>query len=119
MRIVCTGGRDYKNAEHIDGVLNGFVDVTEVYVGDCPTGVDLLVRGWCQMNDVLFRMFEADWNKHRRAAGPIRNREMLQAAGTDALVIAFPGGRGTADCTRQAKMLGMIVRSESIQKEQP
>jgi len=36
----------------------------------------------------------ASWDLHGRAAGPIRNKEMLDA-GAD-MVMAFPGGRGTA-----------------------
>src|SRR5690606_11824331 len=42
----------------------------------------------------------ADWQRHGRAAGPIRNQQMVDS-GAD-LVIAFPGGRGTADLIRRA-----------------
>lgn len=37
------------------------------------------------------------------SAGPIRNKEMLVERQPD-LVIAFPGGRGTANMVQQAKM---------------
>lgn len=40
--------------------------------------------------------FHADWNKYKKAAGPIRNRRMLKEGKPD-LVIAFPGKKGTAD----------------------
>jgi hypothetical protein len=38
--------------------------------------------------------FPADWERHGRKAGPIRNRTML-AVGKPDLVVAFPGRRGT------------------------
>ena len=60
----------------------------------------------------------ADWLKHGKAAGPIRNQQLLQLAIEKAialqsptqeqisiLVIAFPGGKGTADLIQQARKL--------------
>ena len=60
----------------------------------------------------------ADWRRHGRAAGPIRNRELLElaisraealssaAAPVSVLVVAFPGGAGTASLVREARRLG-------------
>jgi len=57
----------------------------------------------------------ADWHRHGRAAGPIRNRLLLEQALLEAqahtsppfsasvLVIAFPGGAGTASLVQQAR----------------
>jgi predicted Rossmann-fold nucleotide-binding protein len=57
----------------------------------------------------------AQWERHGRAAGPIRNRELLQQAIAKAvahtypgslasvLVVAFPGGPGTASLVREAR----------------
>jgi hypothetical protein len=50
----------------------------------------------------------ADWFSHGKAAGPIRNQEML-AMEAPALVVAFPGGRGTADMVRRARKAGVDV----------
>ena len=56
----------------------------------------------------------ASWGEHGRAAGPIRNRQMLQRsielvaslpAGASLLVVAFPGARGTASLVNQAQRL--------------
>lgn len=54
-------------------------------------------------------MFTADWDKHGKSAGPIRNQAMLSGTIGDLadLLIAFPGGRGTEDCIRQADLLGI------------
>jgi hypothetical protein len=55
----------------------------------------------------------ADWDSHGKAAGPMRNRTMLAGVNSPVsnadLLIAFKGGRGTADCVRQARELGIPV----------
>jgi predicted Rossmann-fold nucleotide-binding protein len=67
--------------------------------------------GWCSL------VMPAQWQQHGRAAGPIRNRELLQQAIARAmahsspgsmasvLVVAFPGGPGTASLVQQARRL--------------
>jgi hypothetical protein len=67
--------------------------------------------GWCSL------VMPAQWQQHGRAAGPIRNRELLQQAIARAvahsspgsmasvLVVAFPGGAGTASLVQQARRL--------------
>lgn len=45
--------------------------------------------------------YNALWNKYGKAAGPIRNQEMLIDGKPD-LVVAFPGGKGTANMIKQA-----------------
>ncbi|MDM7937159.1 MAG: hypothetical protein QUV06_06845 [Cyanobium sp. CZS 48M] len=59
----------------------------------------------------------AEWRRHGRAAGPIRNRELLELAvvraqaltsprsSTSVLVVAFPGGAGTASLVQQARRM--------------
>jgi hypothetical protein len=73
-------------------------------VGDCPTGLDKIVRDWCNtiLGDEKWQVFYADWKTYGKAAGPIRNHAMVDS-GAD-LVIAFPddGSRGTKDCAEYA-----------------
>lgn len=59
----------------------------------------------------------AEWRRHGRAAGPIRNRELLELAvaraeahsspgvSTSVLVVAFAGGSGTASLVREARRM--------------
>jgi hypothetical protein len=49
----------------------------------------------------------ADWAANGRAAGPMRNRAMAQAGAR--VLLAFPGGSGTADMVRQAQRVGIPV----------
>ena len=67
--------------------------------------------GWASL------VMPAQWQLHGRAAGPIRNRELLEQAIARAeahsspgyqasvLVVAFPGGTGTASLVQQARRM--------------
>jgi hypothetical protein len=107
MRLVITGGRDYKDWHTFKDVLDK-LDPNFVYVGDSPTGVDKMVSDWCDHNEVSYRIFTADWTKFGKLAGPIRNEEMLRKAGEEALVVVFPGGHDN-NCANEARRLDMIV----------
>jgi hypothetical protein len=76
--------------------------------GSAIRGVDLLARDWARAAEVPSITFLAEWDKHGRAAGPIRNQQMLDDGRPD-LVVAFPGGRGTADMVRRASKAGIEV----------
>jgi hypothetical protein len=73
-------------------------------------GADAVAADWAIVNWVPQEEYKADWNKYHRAAGPIRNKQMLDT-GID-LVIAFPVGeaRGTNHMIGIAKKAGVEVR---------
>jgi hypothetical protein len=64
-------------------------DVTGPYVG-----ADYWARIWAVARGVPRVSFHADWKTQFRAAGPIRNKRMLDDV-RPSLVVAFEGGRGT------------------------
>ncbi len=72
------------------------------------TGADTDIIDWCVVSGVPWEEFPADWKKYGKKAGPIRNQQMLDE-GQPEVVIAFPGGRGTADMVRRAKKKGIEV----------
>ena len=108
MRVIIAGGRDYELSEteisHLN-VLLVTLPIKEVVSGGAR-GVDTCGEAWARRFGLPVKRFPADWTRHRRSAGPIRNGEM--AAYADALV-AFPGGRGTADMVKQATAKGLKV----------
>jgi hypothetical protein len=111
MRVLVCGGRNYNDAETLCRVLGEVTaslneDIT-VIVGDA-TGADQMAWDWAVHRCRTIR-YEADWKTHGRAAGPIRNQRMLDEGKPD-LVVAFPGGRGTADMVRRARAAGVAVR---------
>jgi len=72
------------------------------------TGADTLALEWAIENGVFFIAQPADWKRHGRAAGPIRNQAMLDTHHPD-WALEFPGGRGTADMRRRCLRAGVEV----------
>jgi len=115
VRVLVCGGRDYANRDHIHNTLceidAGRGPITCVIHG-AATGADHEGMIWAQMmasaRKITHAPFAADWRGHGKAAGPIRNQRMLDEGRPD-LVIAFPGGRGTADMVRRAIRAGIEV----------
>jgi hypothetical protein len=108
--IMVTGSRDLADEEIVALCLNT-LEPTHVIVGCCPTGADLHARLWCYAHGFKPDVAKADWNQHGRAAGPIRNAELVRrAVAVGAIVLAFPrGGSGTLDCMKQAQAAGLQV----------
>lgn len=101
MRAAITGGRHFKDESLVMHIIDMLLDNHTIMVGDCPTGVDHYVQ---KHFDCI--IFKADWESYGLAAGPIRNGELIEHAD---ILIAFPGGKGTEDCVRQAKKRGVAV----------
>ena len=112
MRVLVCGGRDYTNEDvvfwHIDNLLDMGRSLTIIEGG--ARGADALAARFADRNHLQcgHEQYKANWTKYGKAAGGIRNQEMLDS-GVD-LVLAFPGGRGTADMVRRAKAAGVEVR---------
>lgn len=108
-RIAVTGGRDYRDKKTVFNVLdklNKQDPITELMHGGAR-GADTLSRLWAEARDVESRAFYPDWDRYGKAAGPIRNNQILNQS-PDALV-AFLGGRGTAHMTSAAERRGIPV----------
>lgn len=109
MRALVCGGRDYTDREMIWYHLDFFgpPEITEVISG-MARGADTIAAEWALRFKFPLHKFYADWERDGKAAGPIRNQRMLDEGKPD-LVIAFPGGRGTADMVRRAEKAGVPV----------
>jgi hypothetical protein len=77
-------------------------------------GADQLAEEWAFERQVPIYIFPAKWRLYPKAAGPIRNQQMLDE-GQPELVIAFPGGKGTADMISRAEKAGIkVIKVEAI-----
>ena len=107
--LVC-GGRKFRDTHRLEVILNGFLHdrrVIRVITGGA-LGADTLAERWAKAQAVECVVFHADWDKYGRAAGPIRNQQMLDE-GRPTLLVAFPGGGGTADMVHRARSAGIEV----------
>lgn len=104
MHVIICGGRNFNNLDAVMrflDMLHAIHGFTLVIHGDAK-GADWCADRWATKNRLPIERFPAHWKLHHNAAGPIRNRQMLDEAKPE-LVIAFPGGSGTADMMRQAR----------------
>lgn len=136
-RVLVTGGRDYADAaalwavldeEHardpISLIIEGGQRTFDRNKGLMVGGADYWGQQWAKARRVAVLTIRADWSNTDRpgavvrrdrqgrlydaAAGPERNRKMLEHG--PALVVAAPGGDGTADMVSQARAASIPVR---------
>ena len=111
MRVLVCGGRNYDDYNTMATFLSALqVDrapFSVVIHGDAR-GADTLSDTYARRHNIPVLAFPADWKQHGTAAGPIRNRRMLEEGKPD-LVVAFPGGNGTANMVMQARKAGVPV----------
>jgi predicted Rossmann-fold nucleotide-binding protein len=110
MRVLVCGGRNYRDHIRVGEALNRLHDKLgiDLIIQGGASGADELAFAWARVNGVPEQQFEADWENHGSFAGPMRNKRMLEEGRPD-LVIAFPGGRGTADMVKKARKAGVNV----------
>lgn len=113
MRILVCGGRNYDKVKIVNACLDTFKqkwgNITIIQGG--ARGADRLACAWAKRNNVPCEQFDAEWSKNGRAAGPIRNQQMIDEGKPD-LFVAFPGGAGTADMVarlRKANISGTVM----------
>lgn len=110
-RILVTGSRDWTNINTIDLALKKAIlylgphkDIILVS-GACPTGADRIAeRLWQGMGRTL-ELHPAEWDKHKKAAGFIRNAEMVKLGADICLAFIKNKSRGagmTADLAGKA-----------------
>lgn len=132
MRVIVTGGRDYKDYKHVESVLAKLPHGSLIMHGANPRGADMFAARavFRTDNHLNLKPYPAQWDApcqstckpgHRRispdghgdycpAQGNYRNQRMADA-GAD-LCIAFPGGTGTKDMVRRAVSAGILVMIE-------
>jgi len=109
-RVLVCGGRDYADSDQLFRVLDvaHLANPIVCLIHGAARGADTLAAGWATRNSISCEAYPAHWERDGNAAGPIRNRKMLED-GKPHLVIAFPGGKGTANMVKQAEAAGVPV----------
>lgn len=118
--------------QHVQDVLHGMIltysnerkdgenwlptDITIIEGG--ATGADSAAADFAICNYCQIKEYKADWKKHGKAAGPIRNKQMIQDGKPD-LVVAFPGGEGTKNMIEQAQAANIAVMIASSRRPTP
>lgn len=113
MKVLVCGGRDFHDyefmVEHLEEfhALFGF---TELITGHAE-GADTIAEIWAEQAGITVKSYpieEADWKAYGKAAGFRRNQLMLDQEHPE-LVMAFPGGNGTAHMVEIAEKADVTV----------
>jgi len=121
MKILCCGDRHWTNKERIREILISYPPDTVVIEGEA-SGADKLCKEVAKSLGMTVIPVPADWNKYGRAAGPIRNKLMLDIK--PEIVIAFhnniQSSKGTKNCLMQARQRGIrtlvLTEKEEVNK---
>ena len=105
-KILVCGGRDYADQQHVNASLLMFKPCVIIQGG--ARGADKLAETWANESQLPCVRHPAEWTTYGKSAGPIRNQAMLDMWQPD-IVLAFPGGRGTADMVERAGKQGFDV----------
>ena len=110
-RILVTGSRDWKGSQGIRVIMRALrkePSKSELIEGEAD-GVDKMSRLVAECLGWRIYPVRADWKRYGLAAGPIRNREMLDM--NPDYVYAFHSdikkSKGTRDCIQEAKKRGI------------
>jgi ABC-type hemin transport system substrate-binding protein len=116
MKLLVCGGREYADKEHLhefltDLILNemreGKLHGQPILIHGDARGADRLAHGYGVENSMNVVRVPALWDVHGNKAGALRNFAMLELKPD--IVVAFPGGAGTAHMVRIAKQAGVRV----------
>ena len=115
MRVLVCGGRNFTDYSKVETVLEKIIfdgdsipiEDTHIITGGAR-GADFLAQHFALQNRIPQTVYPANWNQHGRRAGYVRNVQMLEEGKPD-LVVAFPGGKGTAMMIDIAKKAGVEV----------
>lgn len=114
-RLLITGSRDWTDRGVIRDALAAWFNEfgrnpeSVLISGACPTGADAIAESLWAQNGLPLERHRADWAKHGRMAGPIRNREMVHSHPDAVIAFIKNGSRGATGCVKEAKKLGLPV----------
>ncbi len=114
MRILVCGDRNFNDYEIMQEVMFQNFYPGDILIHGDARGADRLAERTAQPYVVVER-YPADWEKYGKAAGSIRNKQMLDEGKPD-LVIAFlaPNSKGTRNMIEQATKAGVEVKVINI-----
>jgi len=122
VRILITGGRRYSDGAQFNRVMAKRVSLDDELCHGGATGADLMCAVWATAHEVDCRRMPAQWKRFDgdRSEGYRRNRRMLLKFKPE-LVIAFPGGTGTANMVNIARraQVRVIIIKPKMKKETP
>jgi len=115
MNVAIVGSRNYNN---YDEVCMGIIDTLELWkvgineintiISGGANGVDTLAKKFAKEFDIQFLVFEAEWDKYGKSAGPKRNTLIVNNS-THVIAFVSKDSVGTWDTVRKAQKINLVV----------
>lgn len=111
MRVIVCGSRNWVDCKTIEEEIQKLPKDSIIITGGCK-GADVIAHETASLYGYKTEVYNAEWNKYGKSAGPKRNLLMLNT-GVD-LVLAFhediESSKGTKHMVKIAKDKNVLVR---------
>jgi predicted ArsR family transcriptional regulator len=122
MRVLVTGSRDWPDdqwhviadALYMVETMRADPDTITLVQGNCPTGADRIAVAVARTLGWQIEAHPADWARLGKAAGPLRNAEMVDAGATLCLAFIKNGSKGATGCAELARKSGIETHTYTI-----
>lgn len=115
-KVLITGDRNWTDRDKIKRRILKLSRIQNdlVIIEGEARGADKMAREICEEFNIKFKPYPADWDKHKKAAGTIRNSTMLSDNPDIQLVMAFHSdlfnnSKGTLDMVKRSHKAGKSV----------
>jgi hypothetical protein len=109
MKLLICGSRSITSYPVVATIISAMEYRPDEVIHGGARGVDTAAGQWAREHGAYERVFPADWDEHGKAAGMIRNREMVDEC-DEVLAIWDGKSRGTKHTIDYAKSTGKLTR---------
>lgn len=122
MNIAIVGSRTLRDEKFLfdwcDKLTTGIRNIT--VVSGCANGADKLGEKWAESRGFSVKRIPANWEKHGKPAGMIRNMQIVSASD---MMIAFwdgksKGTKGSIDAMKKSNKLLHVIKFEQVIDEE-
>lgn len=113
-RILITGSREWQDEALIRdaldmawGTLGG--DPETVIVSGNAWGADEMCERWAESHGLTVERHPADWATHKKAAGFVRNAEMVALGADLCVAFIYDGSKGATMTANLAEKAGILT----------
>lgn len=108
MKFAIIGSRSIKDPVILDYVLTWYRSKITLVISGGATGVDTMAAVWALKHGFHSKVILPDWKAYGKSAGPIRNKEIVEAA--EKIVAIWDGkSRGTMSAVDHARKIARPV----------
>jgi len=106
-RALFAGSRDWTDEAPVRAVIDA-LPTDAVVIHGAARGLDAIVDRLARGRGLAVEAYPADWNRHGKGAGPIRNQRMIdEGHPTEGYAFPLSSSKGTWDMVRRLRAAGV------------